>query len=98
MNVADDKGMEMMEPLLNGSFVSHDSAKSNGTSHTAKMSTKNEVESKGSFGIGPIKLAKLADIDGSHEAPGERGRLLSAKLFLEIGGYEGLAELIKTDL
>jgi len=62
------------------------------------LATTNAVESKGSFGIGPIKLAKLADIDGSHEAPGERGRLLSAKLFLEIGGYEGLAELIKTDL
>jgi len=98
MSVADDKGMEMMEPLLNGSFVSHDSAKSKDTAPTAIIPTKNEVESKGSFGIGPLKLAKLADIDGSHEAPGERGRLLSAKLFLEIGGYEGLAELIKTDL
>jgi hypothetical protein len=95
MNVADDKGMEMMEPLLNGSFVSHDSAKSE---KSVTLATNNAVESKGSFGIGPIKLAKLADIDGSHEAPGERGRLLSAKLFLEIGGYEGLAELIKTDL
>ena len=98
MNVADDKGMEMMEPLLNGSFVSHESAKSKDTAPMEALTTNNVVENKGSFGIGPIKLAKLADIDGSHEAPGERGRLLSAKLFLEIGGYEGLAELIKTDL
>jgi len=98
MNVADDKGMEMMEPLLNASFVSHESAKSKVSSETAILTTKNAVENKGNFGIGPLKLAKLSDIDGSHEAPGERGRLLSAKLFLEIGGYEGLAELIKTDL
>lgn len=57
----------MMEPLLNASFVSHDSAKSKDTEvEMTNLATNNAVENKGNFGIGPIKLAKLADIDGSH--------------------------------
>jgi hypothetical protein len=56
-----------MEPLLNASFVSHDSAKSKDTEvEMTNLATNNAVENKGNFGIGPIKLAKLADIDGSH--------------------------------
>lgn len=47
-------------------------------------------------------MARFADTDASHtSAPGADkypDRKLGAKLLIEAGGYEGIAELIKTDL
>lgn len=89
-----------MEPL-NGSFHSHASFDEPAT---ARVDTAGPVgiESTGRFGIGPKKLAKFADTDGAHESPAgrdeHRERKLSAKLFVEAGGYDGISELIKTDM
>lgn len=93
-----DKGVELMEPL-NGSFQSDPDALNE---NTERQETAALVENTGKFGIGPKKLAKFADTDGSHNSPPgidtQRERLLHAKLLLEAGGYDGLAELVKTDL
>ena len=86
---ADDKAMEMMEPL-NGSFKSHDSF----NQETGRGREETVVEATGRFSIGPKKLAKYADTDGSHTgqlgSDKFRDRLVGAKLFLDGGGYDGL--------
>lgn len=86
---ADDKEMEMMEPL-NASFKSHDSF----AMDTARKPEETIVEATGRFAIGPKKLAKYADTDGSHTGPPGsdeyRDRLVGAKIFLQGGGYDGL--------
>jgi hypothetical protein len=79
---ADDKEMEMMEPL-NASFKSHDSF----NMETARPKEETMLpEHTGSFSIGPSKLAKYADTDGSHTGPpgsdDYKDRLVGAKLFL----------------
>ena len=59
-----DKGVELMEPL-NRSFVSDpDALMSQKSEHRATI-----VENSGRFGIGPKRLAKFADTDGSHNSP-----------------------------
>jgi len=89
-----------MEPL-NGSFHSHASFE-NDPARVETAEPTMGIESTGRFGIGPKKLAKFADTDGAHESPVGRDehkeRKLSAKLFVEAGGYDGISELIKTDM
>lgn len=55
------------------------------------------IEHTGEFGIGPKKLATFCDIDGSHKIVEGQDMIKSAKLFLDNGGYDALAEMIKTD-
>jgi len=72
----EDKGMELMEPLNGtGSFKTDSDLGDQGfTARDHPVEHREETigpENTGRFGIGPKKLAKFADTDGSHtSAPG----------------------------
>lgn len=77
-----DKGIEMMEPMLNKSqdSMNTDDSMRNVTGRKVAVNIGFVEENTGRFGIGPKKLAKYADVDASHTIVDGQDERVGAKL------------------